>query len=284
MPPKSESRPNSPSPLMSIIDNGPDHASQLDEEAKARWQSLVGETNDENPYPKLESFSSIRILNDTLGNRSWLRDYNGHLSDLPVDFLIKLENCAPATFSARVADFNENLFYKMQNQCGLEHLGLSSDILHENLGSTQFLVSFLSTETTTPQPPHVDFPWEFLEEHENNVDIGFFPLTKDGMFLQVWSRIDDRTVENIEGEVIYIPYGKLLTLPSGTIHGGGFRSTTNPSDHGNLRAHLYISRNKKSLPDFQTNKYTEPGDKRRELCERYVDCSSMQEMIQRLFV
>lgn len=251
------------------------------------WQSILRkERNDDDTNRILETLSSIRILNDASDhdNESWLRKYGGHLSTLPLDFIAKLEKCAPQTFSARVADFNENLFYRMQEKCGLEHLGMSSDILHEIVGSTQFLVSFLSTETTTPQPPHVDFPWDYLEQHESQIDIGFFPLTKDGMFLQVWPRNDDPNVERIEGEVIYIPHGKLLTLPSGTIHGGGFRSTMNHLEHGNLRTHLYIAKNEDNLPTFQTNKYTEPGNRRRELCERYVDAPSMQDMVQNLFV
>ena len=240
---------------------------------------LIGNADSE----LLQALSKVRILNDVSTNDSWLEHFGASLFDIPIDLVKDLERCAPENFSARVADFNDNLFYKMQEEFGMEHLGLNTEDMQSIINSDQFLISYLSTETTTPQPPHVDFPWEFLDEQGDSLEIGVFPLTTEGMFLQVWARNDDPSA-SIEGEIIYIPYGKLLTLPSSTIHGGGFRSTHDCLHHGNLRCHLYIARNQGCLSRFQTNKYTEPGNKRKELAERYVDASAMDTLMHSFFV
>ena len=118
-----------------------------------------------------------------------------------------------------------------------------------------------------------------------------------GMFLQIWptsSPSQDRSIE-IEGQIIFVPYGKILIVPASTIHGGGFRTTvleekggysksTSSSGGGNLRFHLYIATNQTSLPAHQTNKYTEPCDKTKELSRRYVDSEHMQVLLENLFV
>jgi hypothetical protein len=95
---------------------------------------------------------------------------------------------APQQFAARVADFNENLLYQMQTTRGLGHLDLGADCnrgineLEKFLNANEYLGSFLSTESSWPQPPHVDYTWEILKEHEGDKSLmlGFFPLTKDG--------------------------------------------------------------------------------------------------------
>jgi hypothetical protein len=148
----------------------------------------------------------------------------------------------------------------------------------------------------------VDYTWEILDEHfaTNNEDdnnensdadlmLGFFPLTEDGMFLQVWPRCPDRndTSTVIEGRIVFIPYGNLLLLPANTIHAGGFRTTPLEDEcgpYGNLRFHLYIARDGKKLPEHQTNKYTEPSDRGKELCERYVDSPYLSDLIDGFFV
>ena len=203
-----------------------------------------------------------------------------------------------------VADFNDNLFYHMQQERGLKHFdGLSPSNVQElenTLQANEYLGSFLTTKSSLPQPPHVDYPWEILEKHAANesLKIGFFPLTEEGMFLQIWptaSPSQDRSIE-IEGQIIFIPHGKLLIVPASTIHGGGFRTTAleEKGDHGNkhvnsgrsgnLRFHLYIATNRASLPAHQTNKYTEPCDRTKELSRRYVDSKHMQVLLDNLFV
>lgn len=271
----------------------------------------------------IQALSTIRILNDPSSspsserdtNEQWLCRHDGKLDDLPIDLIQELRHYAPKEFHARVADFNDNLFYQMSEQYGLNHhlkerrsenirnnnaIVNPDEILHSILQSTQFLGSYLATETTTPQPPHVDFTWERLEEFGNDLRLGFFPLTMEGMFLQIWSRDDNLEHKDIKGELIYIPYGKLLTLPASVIHGGGFRTTPilnmshchdygsdniTDTDHGNLRFHLYIASNKAQLSKNQTtNKYTEPGDKRKELADRYTDAPMMDVLMKHLFV
>ena len=89
-----------------------------------------------------------------------------------------------------VADFNDNLFYHMQRERGLEHFaGLSPSRVQElehTLQANEYLGSFLTTKSSLPQPPHVDYPWEILEEHaqDKSLEIGFFPLTEEGMSMR----------------------------------------------------------------------------------------------------
>uniref|UniRef100_A0A7S4T7Z9 Uncharacterized protein n=1 Tax=Ditylum brightwellii TaxID=49249 RepID=A0A7S4T7Z9_9STRA len=251
------------------------------------WNSLLQGNRE---YPEccdghrdlIEALQKIIILNGDRQHQSWLNDFNGTLYDLPEALIRHVKTQAPVQFSARVADFNDNLFYQMQSQKGLQHLGLAK--LQNGLLEGQAndaLGSFLNTDSTVPQPPHVDYTWEILEEHGGELQLGFFPLTEEGMFLQVWPTQPPHGAsleKSIHGQIIYIPYGKLLVLPATTIHGGGFRTSAN----GNLRFHLYLSHSK--LPDHQTNKYTEPNDKSRELSERYINAPYMEELLEHLFV
>mmetsp|Transcript_28809 Transcript_28809/g.52624 ORF Transcript_28809/g.52624 Transcript_28809/m.52624 type:complete len:439 (+) Transcript_28809:62-1378(+) len=122
-----------------------------------------------------------------------------------------------------------------------------------------------------------------------------------------------------EGTVVYIPRGKMFIVPSDTIHGGGFKR----GHGGNLRFHLYIDveddankdssssssieggaalieeddddvdndgaqRKKKetndiALLDHPMNKYTERHDRRRELCERFVDAEGLEGLLGTFF-
>ena len=162
-----------------------------------------------------QALSSIRILGDCNDNRDFLDQFGGSLLDLSLDLISTLKKKSPEHFNALVADFNDNLWYDMQDQRGLEFLGLSSSLLQETLKAKEYLGSFLTTERSVPQPPHVDYTWETLEKYSpNDLQLAFFPLTEEGMFLQVWPRNDDMsTMQTIPGQLIYIPHGKLLILP-----------------------------------------------------------------------
>jgi hypothetical protein len=181
----------------------------------------------------------------------------------------------------------------MQQKRGLDHFDLDDTAgiqqLERFLQANELLGSFLSTESSLPQPPHVDYTYEVLKEHEeqNTLRIGFFPLTKDGMFLQVWpTSLSQEYTEEVEGQVIYIPYGKILVVPASTIHGGGFRtsSVAKAGLYGNLRFHLYVATDQAMLPAHQSNKYTERHDQARELSRRYVDSRHMSTLMRCLFV
>lgn len=223
----------------------------------------------------------IRVMNDKYTNQIWLNQFRGELHDIPKSLLDSVATRAPRHFAARVSDFNENLLFDMRTKRGLSDLGL--DPIEKMLGARESLGSFMTTESTVPQPAHVDYAWEVLEKCGHELWIGFFPLTNDGMFLQVWPLAEEST-RSVSGQLVFIPFGKLLVLPSRTIHGGGFRTTMGGS-HGNLRFHIYFARGPGSkLPTHQANKYTEKKQKSKELCDRYVDCPSMQTLREYLFV
>lgn len=225
------------------------------------------------------AFRSIQILDGHQDNHVWLNRYSGELYDLEDVVLQKLASQAPQELAARVADSNGNLLYEMQNRTGQMNALLGRLGVSDRIRAEEYLGSYLTTEHTIPQPAHVDYTWEVLEDTKN-LYLAFFPLSKDGMFLQVWPRDDH--ADQVMGELVFIPRGHMLVLPASTIHGGGFR-TTPSGEQGNLRFHLYFVRGGK-LPTHQTNKYTEPHDKRRELCERYVDHHYMSLLQECLFV
>jgi hypothetical protein len=110
------------------------------------------------------------------------------------------------------------------------------------------------------------------------------------MFLQVWptSSIDADPSTPVDGQLVYIPYGKILLLPASTIHGGGSRTSSlaDGASYGNLRFHLYVASGGEGntiLPLHQSNKYTEPLDKATELSRRYVDSRHMPVLMEHLF-
>ena len=103
--------------------------------------------------------------------------------------------------------------------------------------------------------------------------IGFFPLTTKGMFLQVWQ--NKMPKQRVDGQMLFVPYGNLLLVPSDTIHAGGFKS----SDNGNLRFHLYIAVGGSELPRFQKNCYTEETDRRKELSDRFTNAPGLEDLI-----
>ena len=165
--------------------------------------------------------------------------------------------------------------------------------------------SFMSTEQTMYQPAHVDYDYSILSKYGKRLYLAFFPLTLDGAYLQLWQKTElDEGIDNakrddkrhqqrdeVEGTVVYIPYGQILLLPSDTIHGGGFKR----GKGGNLRFHLYIAlddedsgkedegegekKKEINLLDHPMNKYTEEHDRRRELCERYVNAPGLDSLL-----
>lgn len=277
---------------------------------KSKLEQLIDENYEDMEMENLqeihESLTCIRILDgqDDGGDDSFLQDFDGQLVDIQPQILEWMKDNTP-NFSARVADFNENLLFALQRCRGLQHLTASErdqQLLQEleqtlksavggdgdgnNLGEYQG--SYMTTDGTNPQPPHVDFRWELLEESQDGLSLAFFPLTKTGCFLQVWPRNDNAT--RVEGTVVFIPYGKCLFLPSHTIHGGGFQSNASSSSNehnnqqgGNLRFHLYLANRGTKLPAFQNNRYTEATDCGRELCERYVNAPHMHELLDLVF-
>jgi hypothetical protein len=287
-----------------LIDPSEKHDSNDDDDDKTKLQQFVDgnyEDMDDMDHMEIKDLQEIyesltcgiRILDGQDNGDAFIKVFDGHLVDIQPQILEWMKNHTP-DFSARVADFNENLLFALQKCRGLKHLTASErdqQLLQEleqtlqttavvgggNLGEYQG--SYMTTDSTNPQPPHVDFRWEVLEESQDGLSLAFFPLTKDGCFLQVWPRNDNAT-RVVEGTVVFIPYGKCLFLPSHTIHGGGFQSN---NQGGNLRFHLYLANQGTKLPAFQNNRYTEATDCGRELCERYVNAPHMQELLDLVF-
>lgn len=130
----------------------------------------------------------------------------------------------------------------------------------ENMGypcsghDIEFYLSFMRTrKRTVVQDPHIDFrhetvdPW-FVDESpttrrgrgrrlgykERVPFIAFFPLTPDGMAVEVWEARDDHRFGR-PGVLVHIPYGCMMMARGDLVHAGGFSN----SSRGNPRCHLY---------------------------------------------
>ena len=290
------------------------------------------------------ALSSIVVLSSSScpRARALLDDHDGHLIDIRPRILDGLRDAAPSRLAARVGDYNENLFYEMQDPNrdvgsiilegrrrrrsggGLEGDDDDEDSIRRDVEAfdssirhslrrdkVSYRGSYMTTERTMFQPAHVDYDYDILRRHGRRLYLSFFPLTEEGAFLQLWrdpivrgekeeedgendgdgddGREEERTRRRsigdavVEGTVVFIPYGKMLMVPSDTIHAGGFRR----GPGGNLRFHLYIALDGEddeveevgeggiALLDHPVNKYTERHDRRRELCERFVDSDGL---------
>jgi hypothetical protein len=138
------------------------------------------------------------------------------------------------------------------------------DYCSSNQKVTWYL-SFLYTEWFHLQRPHVDYKWDKITQTKETTPprmkrealqrsrcssrclvtnfkhsipfIALFPLTKAGMYVEVWKWREKHTSDiNEMGVLVHIPYGEILLLHADVVHAGGFRD----SQDGNPRAHFYI--------------------------------------------
>jgi hypothetical protein len=107
--------------------------------------------------------------------------------------------------------------------------------------------AFLKSPSYAPQACHTDFrDEEFVKSSQGRVFLAFVPLTRAGMFLQIWPGQNQPS----PGRILFIPYRKALFVPADTVHGGGFLSC--PLMH-NLRLHFYIYLNGLAPPKINAN-------------------------------
>ena len=105
------------------------------------------------------------------------------------------------------------------------------------------------------QMPHVDYDWKSLKKHGNDLFVGFFPLSIDGMQIIYWpDPVDNKNLTKSKGKMVFIKYRQLYLLPAKFPHAGGFCSGLN----GNPRAHLYIAVRSAKLPNADKNEYRFP--------------------------
>jgi hypothetical protein len=110
-------------------------------------------------------------------------------------------------------------------------------------------VGYLFTKNNhTVQKPHVDY--KRRKQMMSNW-IGFVPLTRNGMFIEVWPRRPTRTEtrgkvkgvwvdKRLQGSIVYIPYGVALLVRGDTVHAGGMHCDSFNNPYGNPRLHIYI--------------------------------------------
>ena len=221
-------------------------------------------------------------------------DYNENLfyemekKDMDLESIIRASTTSTSTTNNNGLDVST-----LQQELTSFETTLRQTLQYENIS---YRGSFMQTESTMYQPAHVDYDYSILSKYGSKLFLAFFPLTEEGAYLQLWQDDENVSIDDPrEGTVVFIPYGNMLIVPSDTIHGGGFKR----GEGGNLRFHLYIEiledeevvvedrgveekkedTNNIALLDHPMNKYTEKYDRRRELCERFVDANGLDKLL-----
>jgi hypothetical protein len=130
--------------------------------------------------------------------------------------------------------------------------GLAAEACSEEQ-NVQLHLSFVKTLATAVQAPHIDYRWKDLEPKPDRRSrglcgnynewvpfIALFPVTEDGMTVEVWNaRVQHHVPESDEhkrGRLVEVPYGKILILRADVVHAGGFATAAS----GNPRCHFYV--------------------------------------------
>ena len=158
------------------------------------------------------------------------------------------------------AQFLEPLIQEFTESCQ----SIISSVAGGNMQLDEMFTSILRSPFHALQNPHYDFNSRDLDSYGQNMYLGFTPLTSDGMFLQVWKG------EGV-GNVLYIPHGQLVILPSLTMHAGGFCSSARS---GNLRLHFYFYLNGVKGLLTNTNVYS---DENGHFSTRYLNATGLSE-------
>jgi len=258
-------------------------------------------------------YNAAPINNDTscggFTGRARVGDYNENLfyhMELKDMNLIDIIQNNSMSFSSRYTNDQQQEGVDSTTTILQEEIKTFESTLRNTLNqqAISYRGSFMSTEQTMYQPAHVDYDYTILSKYGKRLYLAFFPLTLDGAYLQLWQKKEKKVIndhneetqrDEVDGTVVYIPYGQMLLLPSDTIHGGGFKR----GDGGNLRFHLYIAlddeedvretegegekKKEINLLDHPMNKYTEEHDRRRELCERYVNAPGLDTLLSVFF-
>ena len=152
-----------------------------------------------------------------------------------------------------------------------------------DLGDFTWHLSYLFSVGAYEQPPHVDYPWCYLDDMEKDNKKPrqrtcptckfrtcacpkgdrtpysvLIPLTQHGSQLEVWESIDiiqeTCSMPRPDSRTIDIELYSGFIFRGDVIHSGGYMSD---EDSGNLRAHLYVYPAKGALGHYgnQTNQY-----------------------------
>jgi hypothetical protein len=93
---------------------------------------------------------------------------------------------------------------------------------------------------THVQCAHFDHKTKVIEYYQKRDDkaamLLFYPLTKAGMFLQVW------VPSTFQPQIMFIGQHHLLMLPVDTIHGGGFKSGSFGVQNHRRHGYVYVGR------------------------------------------
>ena len=133
-------------------------------------------------------------------------------------------------------------------------------------GQCKITSAFLRSPGFAPQVSHYDFGADDRRDLAGRIHLGICPLTVSGCHLQVWRQRENEEDGPQQGEVLFVPKGRILLLPGETIHGGGFLSDHSTQD---LRLHFYVytdgvaprrnNNDYQSVVDYPNSRDLEPG-------------------------
>lgn len=153
----------------------------------------------------------------------------------------------------------------------------------------QLYMSFLKTLKTEVQRPHIDYHWKDISpryfkkrprSYNGNYEewvpfIALFPLTQDGMTVEVWNARSNHDMpacnEDAEGVIVNIAFGEMLVLRADVVHAGGFATAVS----GNPRGHFYVYKTPRGVQHAYplSNCYdVEVSGKSVPLCTLYKHC------------
>ena len=92
---------------------------------------------------------------------------------------------------------------------------------------------------TILQKPHLEMSMETYGS--KNLKLGFIPLTKQGMFLEVWPP------GKLVGQLVFIKFGTVFYLDKSVVHAGGFT----PGGDEALRLRFVFSERALDIEHFQ---------------------------------
>ena len=229
----------------------------------------------EQPSPSNTGMSAVLVTTTSMKTKhiQWIKQLGGEIIDINVNFLSMVARAAP---SKRSRTKWESIGNSRNIKNFIHHRGQWYDycsnegyqIQYETAFKEQVLVglkfkgfeykaSYLISLKEDIQEPHLDYEWGPLKANFGKLYVFFFPLSYEGMQLQIWDYWNLKGgQEGRFGKKVFIPYGIGVLLPGHIVHAGGFMSGV----QGNVRAHMYIGFDNAILPVKEYTNYNEDTD------------------------
>lgn len=227
------------------------------------------------PSPRNTGMTTVIVSTTSMATShiQWIKHLDGKIIDINVNFLSMVARAAPSKrsrtkwssigISRNIKNYihHKGQWYDYCNNEGyqIEYETAFKEQVLVGLGfkGFEYKASYLLSMKEDIQEPHIDYEWGPLKSNKGKLYVFFFPLTHEGMQLQIWDYWNLKgSQEGRFGEKVFIPYGVGVLLPGHIVHAGGFMSGV----QGNVRAHIYIGFDNAILPVKEYTNYNEGSD------------------------